>query len=190
MTNEGPALDSRALAQDLTKLDLEHFGSFKSCLRHSATKAADPAVTPASDKIEGFSGEVTVRSNAAGFPRNQLGTRTLLVWCCICHEHICRSGVAVISYVESLEGDCEGDNGVGYAVDSDVGNAVDSDVGNAVGNAVDSNAVDSDVGNDVGNDVDNVVDNVVDSDVDSDVDNVVDSDVDNVVDSDVDNVVD
>eukprot|EP00731_Ephydatia_muelleri_P031072 Em0022g586a len=59
MTNEGPALDSRALAQDLTKLDLEHFGSFKSCLRHSATKAADPAVTPASDKIEGFSGEVT-----------------------------------------------------------------------------------------------------------------------------------
>ena len=33
----------------------EHFGSFKTCLRHSAT---------ASDKIEGFSGEVMVRSNA------------------------------------------------------------------------------------------------------------------------------
>ncbi|KAL5506495.1 hypothetical protein EMCRGX_G008150 [Ephydatia muelleri] len=101
MTNEGPALDSRALAQDLTnmrlslpaingssglglgaphggvhfQLNAEHFGSFESCLRHSATKAADPAITPASDKIEGFSGEV-IRSNAAGFPRDQLATRT------------------------------------------------------------------------------------------------------------------
>ena len=33
-------------------------------------------ITPASDKIEGFSSEVMVRSNAAGFPRDQLGTRT------------------------------------------------------------------------------------------------------------------
>ena len=54
----------------------EHFGSFISCLRHSATLAADPAVTSASDQIEGFSGEVMVRSNVAGFPRNQLATRT------------------------------------------------------------------------------------------------------------------
>ena len=54
----------------------EHFRSFISCLRHSATSAADPAITPASDKIEGCSGEVTIRSNAAGFPRDQLVTRT------------------------------------------------------------------------------------------------------------------
>ena len=42
----------------------EHFGSLESCLRHSATKAA---ITPASEKIEGFRDEVT--SNAAA---NQL----------------------------------------------------------------------------------------------------------------------
>ena len=42
------------------QLNSEHVRSFESCLRHSATNAADPAVTPASDKIEGFSGEVMV----------------------------------------------------------------------------------------------------------------------------------
>ena len=44
------------------------------------------AITPTSDKIEGFSGEAAVRSNAAGFPRDQLGTRTSagLVLCLSC----------------------------------------------------------------------------------------------------------
>ena len=73
--------------------NLEHFEVFKSCLRHSATEAADPAITPTSDKIEGFSGEITVRSNAAGFPRNQLRIRTSagLVWHLLCPKPLTTS---------------------------------------------------------------------------------------------------
>ena len=44
-------------------------------MRASATDAADPAVTLASFKVVGFSGDVTVKSNAAGLPNSQFWTR-------------------------------------------------------------------------------------------------------------------
>ena len=46
---------------------------WKQCLLCSKTWADDPA---ASLRVIGFSGDVTVRSKAAGFPRSQFGTRT------------------------------------------------------------------------------------------------------------------
>ena len=52
-----------------------HFASLVACLRASAADAADPAVTLASFKVVGFSGDVTVKSNAAGLPNSQFWTR-------------------------------------------------------------------------------------------------------------------
>ena len=43
------------------------------CFRCSAAKDADPAVTLASVKVLGLSGDVTVMSNAAGLPNIQSG---------------------------------------------------------------------------------------------------------------------
>ena len=48
-----------------------HFASLVACLRASAADAADPAVTLASFKVVGFSGDVTVKSNAPGLPNSQ-----------------------------------------------------------------------------------------------------------------------
>ena len=48
------------------------------------TKAADPAVIPAFDKMEGFNSDVLARSIATGFSRDQFGTslelEPLQVW--------------------------------------------------------------------------------------------------------------
>ena len=53
-----------------------HFASLVACLRASAADTADPAVTLASFKVVGFSGDVTVKSNAAaGLPDSQFWTR-------------------------------------------------------------------------------------------------------------------
>ena len=49
-----------------------HFGSFSMCFR---TSADDPPVNPASTITFELSGEITVRSRAAGLLRNQLGTK-------------------------------------------------------------------------------------------------------------------
>ena len=53
-----------------------HFTSLASCFLSSVACAAAPAVTPASDIMFEFSGEVTDMSQAAVFPRAQLETRT------------------------------------------------------------------------------------------------------------------
>ena len=45
-----------------------HLESLALCFLSSAAKAADPAVTLASGKLLEVSGDVTVKSNAAGFP--------------------------------------------------------------------------------------------------------------------------
>ncbi|KAL5467425.1 hypothetical protein EMCRGX_G031646 [Ephydatia muelleri] len=52
-----------------------HFSSLATCLRTSAADAADPAITLASFKVEGFSADVMVKSNAAGLPNSQLGSK-------------------------------------------------------------------------------------------------------------------
>jgi len=51
----------------------EHFTSLALCFRCSAAKAADPAVTLASVKVLGLSGDVTVMSKAAGLPKSSQG---------------------------------------------------------------------------------------------------------------------
>eukprot|EP00731_Ephydatia_muelleri_P008988 Em0004g1326a len=53
-----------------------HFTSLASCFLSSVACAAAPAVTPASDIMFEFSGEVTDMSQAAVFPRTQLEMRT------------------------------------------------------------------------------------------------------------------
>ena len=50
----------------------EHLASLAECFLSSAATAADPAVRPASERRDGLSGEVTVRSKAAGLPQSQL----------------------------------------------------------------------------------------------------------------------
>ena len=52
-----------------------HFASLEACLRASAADAVDPAVTLASFNVVGFSGDVSVKSNAAGLPNSQFWTR-------------------------------------------------------------------------------------------------------------------
>ena len=52
-----------------------HLSSLAACLRSSAADAADPAITLASFKVEVFSGDVMVKSKAAGLPNSQLCTR-------------------------------------------------------------------------------------------------------------------
>ena len=47
----------------------EHLASLEACFLCSEIWADDPAVTHASLRVIGFSGDVTVRSKAAGFPR-------------------------------------------------------------------------------------------------------------------------
>ena len=49
-------------------LSSEHLASLVECFLSSAATAADPAVRPASERWDGFSGEVTERSKAAGLP--------------------------------------------------------------------------------------------------------------------------
>ena len=53
-----------------------HLGSLALCFLASATRAEDPNLTLASVKVAGLSGEVIVRSKAAGLPRCQLLTST------------------------------------------------------------------------------------------------------------------
>ena len=53
----------------------EHLASLAECFLSSAATAADPAVRPASERRDGFSGEVTERSKAAGLPQSQLEAR-------------------------------------------------------------------------------------------------------------------
>ena len=54
-----------------------HLESLALCFLSSAAKAADPAVTLASSgKLLEVSGDVTVKSNAAGFPIIQFAART------------------------------------------------------------------------------------------------------------------
>ena len=52
-----------------------HLRSLTPCFRTSAAIAADPLATPASVKVVRLSGEVTVRSKAAGLPIIQFCTR-------------------------------------------------------------------------------------------------------------------
>ena len=47
------------------------------CFRTSADAAADPPVNPALAMTFELSGEITVRSRAAGLLQNQLGTKML-----------------------------------------------------------------------------------------------------------------
>ena len=49
-----------------------HLESLALCFLSSPAKAADPAVTLASGKLLEVSGDVTVKSNAAGFPSSSL----------------------------------------------------------------------------------------------------------------------
>ena len=49
----------------------EHLASLAECFLSSAATATDPAVRPAAERRDGFSGEVTERSKAAGLPQNQ-----------------------------------------------------------------------------------------------------------------------
>ena len=53
-----------------------HLASLAQCFVSSATKAADPAVTLASGKMLETSGDVTVKSKAAGLPSIQFVART------------------------------------------------------------------------------------------------------------------
>ena len=53
----------------------EHLASLAECFLSSAATAADPAVRPASERRDGFSGEVTERSKAAGLPQSQFEAR-------------------------------------------------------------------------------------------------------------------
>ena len=53
-----------------------HLASLASCFRSSVACAAAPAVTPASERILEFSGDVTDKSQAAVLPRTQLEMRT------------------------------------------------------------------------------------------------------------------
>ena len=54
----------------------EHLASLPECFfLSSAATAADPAVRPASERRDGFSGEVTERSKAAGLPQSQFEAR-------------------------------------------------------------------------------------------------------------------
>ena len=53
-----------------------HLESLALCFLSSAAKAADPAVTLASGKLLEVSSDVTVKSNAAGFPIIQFAART------------------------------------------------------------------------------------------------------------------
>ena len=53
-----------------------HFESLSLCFLASANRAEDPHLTPASVKVIGLSGEVILRSKAAGLPRCQLLTST------------------------------------------------------------------------------------------------------------------
>ena len=53
-----------------------HFESLALCFLASANRAEDPHLTPASVKVIGLSGEVIVRSKAAGLPSCQLLTST------------------------------------------------------------------------------------------------------------------
>ena len=53
-----------------------HLESLALCFLSSAAKAADPVVTLASGKLLAVSGDVTVKSNAAGFPIIQFAART------------------------------------------------------------------------------------------------------------------
>ena len=56
-----------------TQPSSEHLGSFSSCFRSSVVSAAAVAVTPASNKVCGLSGDVTDTSKAAVLPMTQLG---------------------------------------------------------------------------------------------------------------------
>ena len=56
-----------------------HLASLARCFLSSAAKAADPAVTLASGKMLETSGDVTVKSKAAGLPSIQFVARTLLL---------------------------------------------------------------------------------------------------------------
>ena len=60
----------------------EHLASLEACFLCSEIWADDPAVTHASLRVIGFSGDVTVRSDAAGFSRSQFG---MLAICAIHH---------------------------------------------------------------------------------------------------------
>ena len=62
----------------------EHLASLAECFLSSAATAADPAVRPASERRDGFSGEVTERSKAAGLPQSQFKAKKLA-------GHVCRS---------------------------------------------------------------------------------------------------
>ena len=53
----------------------EYLASLAECFLSSAATAADPVVRPASERRDGFSGEVTERSKAAGLPQSQLEVR-------------------------------------------------------------------------------------------------------------------
>ena len=54
----------------------QHLASLVSCFWSSVAYAAAPAVTPASERILEFSGDVTDKSQAAVLPRTQLEMRT------------------------------------------------------------------------------------------------------------------
>ena len=54
--------------RDATQPSSEHLGSFSSCFRSSVVSAAAVAVTPASNKVCGLSGDVTDTSKAAVLP--------------------------------------------------------------------------------------------------------------------------
>ena len=49
----------------------EHLASLAECFLRSAATAADPAVRPASERRDGFSGEVTEISKATVLPQSQ-----------------------------------------------------------------------------------------------------------------------
>ena len=59
-----------------TQPNSAHMELLALCFHSSAAKAADPAVTLASGKLIEVSSDVTVISNAAGFPIIQFAART------------------------------------------------------------------------------------------------------------------
>ncbi|KAL5488937.1 hypothetical protein EMCRGX_G017964 [Ephydatia muelleri] len=86
-----------------------HFESLALCFLASANRAEDPHLTPASVKVIGLSGEVTVRSKAAGLPISSADSKCPLYSSALdpdCHHAFtCRSGGDIIAQHNKLR-DC------------------------------------------------------------------------------------
>ena len=76
----------------------EHLASLAECFLSSAATAADPVVKPASERRDGFSGEITERSKAVGLPQSQFDLEKLI----ILHQS-CKINKITINNVQYIE---------------------------------------------------------------------------------------